>query len=123
MTSIDDLLAAARARLDRVRGEDLAREVSDGAILVDTRPIDERERDGALEGAIVVDRNVLEWRLAPSSEWRIDDIDPDARVIVVCTDGYSSSLAAANLQDLGLENATDLIGGYRSLLGIEVEGG
>ena len=123
MTSIDDFLAAARARLDRVRADDLEREVAQGAILIDTRPFEERERDGALEGAIVIDRNVLEWRLAPSSKWRIDDIDPEARVIVVCTDGYSSSLGAANLQELGLENATDLIGGYRSLIGIHVEGG
>lgn len=123
MTSIDNFLAAARARLDRVSAEDLQRAVTAGAILIDIRPIEERERDGELAGAIVIDRNVLEWRLAPSSEWQIAGIEGDRRVIVVCTDGYQSSLAAANLQELGLERATDLVGGYRSLLGVEVEGG
>ncbi len=123
MTSIDDFLAAARARLDRIRAEDLEREVAEGAILIDIRPVEERERDGELEGAIVLDRNVLEWRLAPSSRWRITGVEPNDRVIIVCTDGYSSSLAAANLQELGLERATDLVGGYRSLIGVEVEGG
>jgi len=123
MTSIDKLLAEARAKLDRVRAEDLRDEVAKGAILIDARPIEERQRDGELDGAIVIDRNVLEWRLAPSSESRIVDIEPQQRVIVVCTDGYQSSLAAANLQELGLEKATDLIGGYRSLIGIEVDGG
>lgn len=123
MTTIDELLAEARAKLDRVRAEDLSDEVARGAILIDARPIEERQRDGDLEGAIVIDRNVLEWRLAPSSEHRIVDVEPEQRVIVVCTDGYQSSLAAANLQRLGLLGATDLIGGYRALIGEEVEGG
>jgi len=123
MTTIDELLAEARAKLDRVRAEDLSDEVARGAILIDARPIEERQRDGDLEGAIVIDRNVLEWRLAPSSENRIVDVEPEQRVIVVCTDGYQSSLAAANLQRLGLLGATDLIGGYRALIGEEVEGG
>ncbi len=109
--------------MDRVRAEDLSDEVAKGAILIDARPIEERQRDGDLEGAIVIDRNVLEWRLAPSSEHRIVDVEPEQRVIVVCTDGYQSSLAAANLQRLGLFGATDLIGGYRALIGEEVEGG
>ena len=115
--------AEARAKLDRVRAEDLSDEVARGAILIDARPIEERHRDGDLEGAIVIDRNVLEWRLAPSSEHRIVDVEAEQRVIVVCTDGYQSSLAAANLQRLGLLGATDLIGGYRALIGEEVEGG
>ncbi len=123
ITTIDELLAEARAKLDRVRAEDLSDEVAKGAILIDARPIEERQRDGDLEGAIVIDRNVLEWRLAPSSEHRIVDVEPEQRVIVVCTDGYQSSLAAANLQRLGLLGATDLIGGYRALIGEEVEGG
>ena len=123
MTTIDEMLAAARAKLDRVRPEDLADEMAGGAIVIDTRPVEERERDGQLEGAVVIDRNVLEWRVAPSSKWRAVEPEPGQRVIVVCTDGFSSSLAAANLQDLGVEGATDLIGGYRSLIGIEVEGG
>ncbi len=123
MTTIDELLAAARARLDRVSADRLAEAVAAGAMLVDIRPLEERERDGELEGAVVIDRNVMEWRLAPSSDYRISDIPQDQMVIVVCTDGYQSSLAAANLQELGLSGATDLIGGYRSLLGEPTEGG
>ena len=123
MTTIDEMLAAARAKLDRVRPEDLADEMSNGAIVIDTRPVEERQRDGQLEGAVIIDRNVLEWRVAPSSKWRTVEPEPGQRVIVVCTDGFSSSLAAANLQDLGVKDATDLSGGYRSLIGVEVEGG
>jgi len=123
MTTIDELLASARERLDRVPAEDLVGLVNKGALLIDVRPIEERERDGELEGAVVIDRNVLEWRLAPSSEWKIGEVEPGQRVIVVCTDGYQSSLAAATLQELGVEGATDLVGGYRSLIGIEVDGG
>ena len=123
ITTIDEMLAAARARLDRVRAEDLQRLVAEGAMLIDVRPVEERKRDGELEGAIVIDRNVLEWRLAPSSEWKIGEIEPGQRVIVVCTDGYQSSLAAATLQELGVDGATDVVGGYRSLIGIEVDGG
>lgn len=123
VTTIDDLLAAARARLDRVAADRLAEAVAAGAMLVDIRPAEERERDGDLDGAVVIDRNVMEWRLAPSSDYRIADIPPDQLVIVVCTDGYQSSLAAANLQELGLPGATDLIGGYRSLLRNPTEGG
>ena len=122
MTTIDELLASARERLDRVPAEDLVGLVNKGALLIDVRPIEERERDGELEGAVVIDRNVLEWRLAPSSEWKIGEVEPGQRVIVVCTDGYQSSLAAATLQELGVEGATDLVGGYRSLIGIEVDG-
>ncbi len=123
MTTIDEMLAVARARLDRVRAEDLQRLVTEGAMLIDVRPVEERNRDGELEGAVVIDRNVLEWRLAPSSEWKIGEIEPGQRVIVVCTDGYQSSLAAATLQELGVEGATDVVGGYRALIGIEVDGG
>jgi rhodanese-related sulfurtransferase len=123
MTSIDELLARARSRLDRVGADELSDLVAAGALLIDIRPVEERDRDGELEGAIVIDRNVLEWRLAPSSRWRTVTPEPGQRVVVVCTDGYSSSLAAATLKDLGVDDATDLIGGYRSLIGIEVEGG
>ena len=123
MTTIDEMLASARARLDRVRAEDLQRLATEGAMLIDVRPVEERNRDGELDGAVVIDRNVLEWRLAPSSEWKIGEIEPGQRVIVVCTDGYQSSLAAATLQELGVEGATDVVGGYRALLGIEVDGG
>jgi rhodanese-related sulfurtransferase len=80
---------------------------------VDTRPVEQRLRDGELPGAVVVDRNVLEWRLDPTSPYRLPEAgDPERRVIVVCDQGYSSSLVAATLQELGLRRATDLVGGF-----------
>ena len=110
---IDDLLARARSKLDRVRPEDLATELAAGALVVDTRPVEQRLRDGELPGAVVVDRNVLEWRLDPTSPYRLPEAgDPERRVIVVCDQGYSSSLVAATLQELGLRRATDLVGGF-----------
>ena len=115
--SIDDILAAARARLDRVAPEDLEREQLDGAVIVDTRPVEQRTRDGTLPGAVVIDRNVLEWRLDPACAHHISAITGyDARIVIVCNEGYSSSLAAAVLRDLGLHRATDLIGGYQAWL-------
>jgi rhodanese-related sulfurtransferase len=98
-----------------VEPEQLADEVASGAIVVDTRPADQRERDGDLPGAVVVDRNVLEWRLDPSSPHRLDlATGHDLRVIVVCNEGFSSSLAARSLQELGLDRATDLVGGFQA---------
>ncbi len=85
-----------------------------GALLVDTRPLEQRQRDGEIPGAIVIDRNVLEWRLDPSSEHCIPQAVSDQRVIVICNEGYSSSLAAATLQRLGLRDATDVIGGFQA---------
>ena len=112
---IDVLLARAREGLERVRPADLDRELAQGALLVDTRPAEQRERDGAMPGAVVIDRNVLEWRLDPTCPYRDDlAIDADTRVILVCNEGYSSSLAAATLQQLGLRRATDLEGGYQA---------
>jgi len=87
--------------------------VSTGALLVDIRPVEQRERDGELPGAVVIDRNVLEWRLDPTSDHLIPQVkSPDQRVIIVCNEGYSSSLAAATLRQLGLHAATDLVGGF-----------
>jgi rhodanese-related sulfurtransferase len=112
---VDRLLETARQRLDRVRPADLAAEMAAGVLVVDTRPVEQRERDGELPGAALIDRNVLEWRLDPTSPHCIPGIaDRDRRIIVVCNEGYSSSLAAASLQDLGLHRATDLIGGYQA---------
>ncbi len=86
-------------------------------MLVDIRPVEQRERDGALEGAIVIERNVLEWRLDPTSPHRIPEAsDADREIVVVCNEGYQSSLAAATLQQLGLRNATDLDGGYQAVV-------
>jgi rhodanese-related sulfurtransferase len=113
--SIDDVLAAARARLDRVPPEDLERELVAGSLIVDIRPIEQRSRDGELPGAVIIDRNVLEWRLDPACEHRlIPTLGYDTRIVIVCNEGYSSSLAAAMLHDLGLHRATDLIGGYQA---------
>jgi rhodanese-related sulfurtransferase len=114
--TIDELLAAARARLARVPAGGLAAELAAGALVVDIRPVEQRERDGAIDGAIVIDRNVLEWRLDPASAHRIPEVvDHDVRVVLVCNEGYQSSLAAATLQDLGLHRATDLAGGFQAL--------
>jgi rhodanese-related sulfurtransferase len=115
IASIDRLLEQARAGLVRVRVDDLAAEVAAGALVVDTRPLEQRARDGALPGAVVVDRNVLEWRLDPTSPHRIaESSDPVRRIVIVCDEGYSSSLAAATLRQLGLSGATDLVGGFRA---------
>lgn len=111
---IDGILAEARARLDRVEARDLEVEQKAGALVVDTRPIGQRQRDGALPGAVVIDRNVLEWRLDPASPNAIPEAGYDRRVIVVCNEGFSSSLAAATLRDIGVARATDLIGGFQA---------
>lgn len=115
--SLDELLARARARLDRVPPAKLADEIAAGALVIDTRPVEQRIRDGALPDAVVVDRNVLEWRLDPASPHRIAEVTGyDQRIVVVCNEGYSSSLAAATLQELGMRRATDLEGGYAAWL-------
>jgi len=114
--TIDELLAAARARLSRVAPADLDAERAAGALIVDIRPLEQRERDGELPGAVVIDRNVLEWRLDPASDHRIPEVaGHDQRIVIVCNEGYQSSLAAATLQDLGLWRATDLIGGFQAI--------
>ncbi|HYZ91354.1 MAG TPA: rhodanese-like domain-containing protein [Actinomycetota bacterium] len=112
--TIDQLLAEARKNLDRVRPEDLGAEQNAGALVVDIRPIEQRSEDGELPGAVVISRNVLEWRLDPASEHRIPETGYDKRIIVVCNEGYQSSLVAATLRELGIERATDLDGGYQA---------
>jgi rhodanese-related sulfurtransferase len=114
--SLDDLLADARARLGPRPGPaEAAVALADGALLVDIRPVELRRRDGELPGAVIVDRNALEWRLAPTSSDRLPEAgDPDRVVVVVCDEGYASSLAAATLRELGLSRATDLDGGFRA---------
>jgi rhodanese-related sulfurtransferase len=112
--AIDVLLDEARSGLERVAPQDLAAEAAEGALVVDIRPVEQRDRDGDLPGALVVDRSVLEWRLDPTCPYRLDlSDDPKRRVILVCNEGYSSSLAAATLQRLGLHRATDLVGGFQ----------
>jgi rhodanese-related sulfurtransferase len=113
--SIDDVLAEARRQLDRVTAAGLAEEVEAGALVVDIRPTEQRQRDGELPGAVVIDRNVLEWRLDPTSPHRIPEAtDHDRRIIIVCNEGYASSLAAAGLRSLGVHRATDLDGGFQA---------
>jgi rhodanese-related sulfurtransferase len=118
VSAIDELLERSRAELDRVAPQDLAAEVAAGSLVVDIRPYEQRSRDGELAGAVVIDRNVLEWRLTPSSPWRIDGLDPARRVILVCNQGFSSSLSAATLRGLGLRFATDLEGGFQVVSGL-----
>jgi len=114
-SQIARVLEESRRNLDRVEPADLASEMAAGALVVDTRSAAHREAEGELPGAIVIDRTVLEWRVDPTSPHRISEADdPERRVIVVCSDGYSSSLAAETLQRLGLRRATDLVGGYRA---------
>ena len=114
--SIDAVLEDARARLERVTPADAAKAVDErGALLVDTRPEWQRREEGEIPGALLIERNHIEWRLDPTSDARIPEaVDHDVEVIVVCSEGYASSLAAASLQDLGLHRATDLIGGFRA---------
>lgn len=113
---VDRLLAAARRRIaPRVTAGRLARVLAAGALVVDTRSQAQRQRDGVLPGAVVVERNVLEWRLDPEGAHRLSEFDdPDRLVVVVCDEGYASSLAAASLLDLGLRRATDLEGGFQA---------
>ncbi|TDB81786.1 MULTISPECIES: rhodanese-like domain-containing protein [unclassified Micromonospora] len=114
---VDALLEQARAGLRRLSPQETAEAVRAGALLVDTRTEAQRREQGELPGAIVIDRNVLEWRLDPASEWRIPEATGyDRGVVVVCRHGYSSSLAAASLQALGLRNATDMVGGVQAWL-------
>jgi len=115
LSAVDELLVRARSGLDRVQPEHLGKEIASGAFVIDIRPLDQRQRDGELPGATVIDRNVLEWRLDPTSPHRLPiATGHDVRLILVCNEGYSSSLAAASLQELGLQRATDLVGGFQA---------
>ena len=112
---IEARLEQARCRLVRVDARQAAEEQARGALLVDTRTDAQRAAQGEIPGALRVGRTELEWRLDPTSPTRIPEAtDHQIRVIVVCAEGYSSSLAAASLQDIGLVNATDLIGGFEA---------
>jgi rhodanese-related sulfurtransferase len=111
---IDDVLAQARSGLLRLRPREALDAQRKGAVLVDIRPQINRDTEGELPSAVVIERNVLEWRLDPTSDARLAIASYDLQVIVVCNEGYTSSLAAAALQDLGIERATDVAGGYRA---------
>lgn len=111
---IEDVLTLARLRLHRLTPEGAYDALADGAVVVDIRPEANRVEEGSLPGAIAVERTVLEWRFDPECDARLDIADYDLHLIVMCNEGYSSSLAAADLQDLGIHRATDLIGGFRA---------
>ncbi|MEV4501784.1 rhodanese-like domain-containing protein [Streptomyces klenkii] len=112
---VEELLAAAREGLDRLGPAEAAAAQATGGLLVDIRYAALRERDGTIPGALVVERNELEWRLDPQCEHRAPEATGhDLRVVVVCNEGYASSLAAASLRLLGLHRATDLAGGFQA---------
>ncbi|MFL6140260.1 MAG: rhodanese-like domain-containing protein [Labedaea sp.] len=114
MSRVDEILAQARASLERLSPERTLELRARGALLVDIRPEANRRADGEIPDAVPVERIVLEWRLDPHGEHRIAGFTQDTTVIVFCNDGYASSLAAHDLQRLGLRNATDLVGGYHA---------
>ncbi|MET7616649.1 rhodanese-like domain-containing protein [Streptomyces sp. NPDC005408] len=122
---IDELLERVREDLDRVEPKEAFDAAADGALLVDIRYAALRERDGLIPGALVVERNELEWRLDPQGSHRAPEaVSHDLRVVVICNEGYASSLAAVSLRQLGLHRATDLIGGFQAWksAGLPVEG-
>lgn len=110
---IEELLEEARAGLARLTPSQA--HAARDAVLVDIRGDAQRQRDGLIPGAVVIPRNVLEWRCAPESQWRDERVsDPAQRVVLICNEGYQSSLAAATLQRLGLPLATDVEGGFEA---------
>jgi ADP-ribose pyrophosphatase YjhB (NUDIX family)/rhodanese-related sulfurtransferase len=124
---VDSLLDEARSRIGpRLSPAEASAAQAAGALLVDIRPVEQRRRDGEVPGALVIDRNVLEWRLDPASPWRSEAVTShDQPVVVLCNEGYQSSLAAAGLASLGFSSVTDVDGGFQAWrsAGMPVEGG
>ena len=114
MQTLESMLAEARSGLRRVSAAEIDAAQRRGALIVDHRDSGDQRAEGMIPGSVSIRRSVLEWRLAPSSEWKEIIVDASSEIICVCNDGESSSLAAASLQKLGLSGATDLIGGYRA---------
>jgi rhodanese-related sulfurtransferase len=115
MPTVNEMLTAARAKLKRVTPEQARDEMERGAIVIDIRSDHQRAADGHVPGAAHVPRNVLEWRLDPACDHRDERLSkPDATIVIMCNEGYQSSLAAATLQELGLPHATDLEGGFQA---------
>ena len=113
--TVDELLRAARARLERLTARRAYDAMADGALLVDIRSERQRDADGVVPGSLFIARNVLEWRMDPSSGHQHPSVGGlDRRVILMCNEGYQSSLAAATLQTLGFARATDVIGGFQA---------
>lgn len=116
MSRIDVVLRSARRRYRRLAASEVPDALRRGAVLVDIRPQAQRSREGELPGALVIERNVLEWRCDPTSDARLPQATgDDVEWVIVCSEGYTSSLAAAALLDIGLHRSTDVIGGYRAL--------
>jgi rhodanese-related sulfurtransferase len=111
VSAVDTILEEARSHLKRLEPHEL-HQLKD-ALIVDIRPIHNRLAEGEIENSVVVERIVLEWRLDPTGDWRLPGFTADTTVVVVCNEGWASSLAARDLQRIGLPNATDLVGGYR----------
>jgi rhodanese-related sulfurtransferase len=110
--TIDGVVESARSRIARLTPAQANNDWHAGAVVVDIRPAAQREAEGELPGALVLERNVLEWRFDPTCDARLAIADYDLQVIVLCQEGYASSLAAVSLLDLGIHRATDVIGGY-----------
>jgi rhodanese-related sulfurtransferase len=114
---IDTVLESARTKFTRIAASDVPDALARGALLVDIRPAAQRAKEGDVAAALVIERNVLEWRCDPTSDARLPEaVGDDVEWIVLCSEGYTSSLAAAALVDLGLRRATDVIGGYHALV-------
>jgi rhodanese-related sulfurtransferase len=112
--SVEELLAEARRHLSRLEPTEAHAATADGAVLVDIRTESQRERDGVVPGAVFIPRNVLEWRCDPVSPWRDARVsDPSRRLVLMCDEGYQSSLAAAAIKQLGHADATDITGGFQ----------
>lgn len=111
MSNVDTILEEARSHLKRLEPHELL--ALGDALVVDIRPHHNRLADGEIENSVVVERIVLEWRLDPAGDWRLPGLTADTTVVVVCNEGWASSLAARDLQRVGLPNATDLVGGFR----------
>ena len=113
---IDAVLESAREKLTRIEAADVPAALERGALLVDIRPAAQRAAEGEVPAARLIERNVLEWRCDPTSDARLPEaVGDDVEWIVLCSEGYTSSLAAAALVDLGLHRSTDVVGGYHAL--------
>jgi rhodanese-related sulfurtransferase len=113
--TIEQMLTNARGKLHRMEPADAARAIARGAALVDIRPDWQRSAEGSIPDALIIERNHLEWRLDPTSDARIPQaVDHDVEWVIFCSEGYTSSLAAASLQELGLHRATDMAGGFHA---------
>ncbi|MFL5887083.1 MAG: rhodanese-like domain-containing protein [Thermoleophilaceae bacterium] len=113
--TVDEILTEARAKLERLDPDQTQKAIANGAVLIDIRSDNQRAQDGIVPVAVHVPRNVLEWRCDPQSDYRDDRVsDSQKRIVVMCNEGYASSLAAADLQELGHEDATDLVGGFQA---------